>query len=391
MRSTCRFLRAAPSMLSDAITEGPDSYRCDAPATTSLDALGTAVGTAGCADAAAKEEAVGAGEGADEEVAASGGGCGAAGPPSPGPPPGWGCRSPQPERTASSAGSAAIARGARRARPPWIVRALFIPRARWPETAARKRHHGTSSKQCLRGRRVVREGGAAPFSPRRRRSRSKAEECGARWLLAQPSVPGGETTGSPNTFLFGFASGDESPSCAEEGTCEVICTTVQRGASGEVADATIWAAHPDRNEGGSTYAFSGLYGGSRKQALFRFALDAIPAHATVTSARLGARVYGPTGQTLRAHRITAPWQERSVTWRSFAASYDEDAAASLTDVTEDAAALDVTALVQAWVGGALPNHGLLLEGDPAQQTSYRSSEHPRLEDHPRLEVCYFTP
>jgi hypothetical protein len=211
------------------------------------------------------------------------------------------------------------------------------------------------------------------------------------YSLAQPNVPGGETTGSPNTFLFGFASGDESPSCAEEGTCEVICTTVQRGASGEVADATIWAAHPDRNEGGSTYAFSGLYGGSRKQALFRFALDAIPAHATVTSARLGARVYGPTGQTLRAHRITAPWQERSVTWRSFAASYDEDAAASLTDVTEDAAALDVTALVQAWVGGALPNHGLLLEGDPAQQTSYRSSEHPRLEDRPRLEVCYFTP
>ncbi len=44
-------------MLSDAITEGPASYRCDAPATTSLEALGTAVGTAGCAEAAANEEA----------------------------------------------------------------------------------------------------------------------------------------------------------------------------------------------------------------------------------------------------------------------------------------------------------------------------------------------
>ncbi|WP_438026719.1 thrombospondin type 3 repeat-containing protein [Sorangium sp. So ce233] len=211
------------------------------------------------------------------------------------------------------------------------------------------------------------------------------------YSLAQPSVPGGETTGSPNTFMFGFASGDGSPSCAEEGACEVICTTVQRGASGDVADATIWAAHPDRNEGGSTYAFSGLYGGSRKQALFRFALDAIPAHATVTSARLGARAYGPSGQTLRAHRITAPWHEPSVTWRSFASSYEEAAAASLTDVSHDAVALDVTELVQAWVAGALPNHGLLLEGDPAQQTSYRSSEHPHLEHRPWLEVCYFTP
>ncbi|WP_437317613.1 thrombospondin type 3 repeat-containing protein [Sorangium sp. So ce385] len=211
------------------------------------------------------------------------------------------------------------------------------------------------------------------------------------YALAQPSVPGGETTGGPNTFLLGFASGDGSPSCAEEGTCEVTCTTVQRGASGDVADATILAAHPDRNEGGSTYAFSGLYGGSRKQALFRFALDAIPAHATVTSARLGARVYGSSGQTLRAHRITAPWQEQSVTWRSFAASYEEAAAASLSEVSHDAVALDVTELVQAWVGGALPNHGLLLEGDPARQTSYRSSEHPRIEDRPWLEVCYFTP
>ncbi|WP_437724978.1 DNRLRE domain-containing protein [Sorangium sp. So ce861] len=211
------------------------------------------------------------------------------------------------------------------------------------------------------------------------------------YALAQPSVPGGETTGSPNTFVLGFASGAGSPSCADEGACEVTCTTVQRGASGDVADATVWAAHPDRNEGGSTYAFSGLYGGSRKQALFRFALDAIPAHATVTSARVGVRVYGPTGQTLRAHRITAPWQERSVTWRSFAASYDETAAASLTDVSHDAVALDVTELVQAWVGGALPNHGLLLEGDPARRTSYRSSEHPRIEDRPWLEVCYFTP
>ncbi|XXT24670.1 DNRLRE domain-containing protein [Sorangium sp. So ce429] len=173
--------------------------------------------------------------------------------------------------------------------------------------------------------------------------------------------------------------------------CVGGCVTLQRGTAGEVADADIWEAYPDYNDGHVPYNDSGLSHGARKQALYWFGLDGIPAGVTITSAEFGVVAYGPGDQSVRVHRIAAPWSEDAVTWRSFAASYDEPVEAELLWVGPYAMAADLTGLVQAWVDGAAPNHGFLVEQDPIGRTSYRSSDHPRQDDRPWLEVCYLAP
>ncbi|WP_437592074.1 kelch repeat-containing protein [Sorangium sp. So ce1000] len=209
------------------------------------------------------------------------------------------------------------------------------------------------------------------------------------YSLAQPAIEGGDTTGSPNTFILAFADGDGRPACEDDGSCEATCVTVRSGDAHEVADAVIWEAHPTYSDGGSNYVDSRLLQGARKHALFRFALDAIPAGVTIASARFGAHAYSSGEQTVRVHRILAPWEEQSVTWQSFAGRFDEHVEATLTGALHDAVSVDVTALVQGWVDGIHANHGLLLEQGSIGKTSYRSREHPQVGDRPWLEVCYF--
>lgn len=173
--------------------------------------------------------------------------------------------------------------------------------------------------------------------------------------------------------------------------CVDACITVQRGTAGEVADADIWEAFPDYGDGRVPYNDTGTAHGLGKQALYRFGLDSIPAGATVTSADFGVVAYGTGDQRVRIHRITAPWSEDAVTWRSFAASYDPAVEAGLTWAGPYEMTADLTSLVQAWVDGSAPNHGFLVEEDPGGRTSYRSSDHPLQSDRPWLEVCYFVP
>ncbi|WP_437718519.1 DNRLRE domain-containing protein [Sorangium sp. So ce448] len=170
--------------------------------------------------------------------------------------------------------------------------------------------------------------------------------------------------------------------------CKDVCVTLQRGVFGAVEDADIWEAFPRYSDGHIPYNYSGDSNGARKQALYRFGLDGIPAGATVTSAEFGVVAFGSGDQTVRAHRITAPWREDTVTWQSFAAGYDKATAAELTYVSPYAMSADLTGLVQAWVDGATPNYGFLVEEGPKGRTSYRSSDHPYQSDRPWLEVCY---
>ncbi|WP_434047980.1 MULTISPECIES: DNRLRE domain-containing protein [Sorangium] len=173
--------------------------------------------------------------------------------------------------------------------------------------------------------------------------------------------------------------------------CVGVCVTLQRGASGQVADALLLEAYPDYSDGQSPYNATGTAHGARQQALYWFGLDGIPVGATVTSAEFGAVAFGSSDQIVRVHRVTAPWSEGNVTWRSFAASYDGAVEADLGWAGPYAVTADLTELVQAWVDGAAPNHGFLLEEDPTGTTSYRTSDHPDQSDRPWIEVCYLAP
>ncbi|WP_437575511.1 DNRLRE domain-containing protein [Sorangium sp. So ce887] len=171
--------------------------------------------------------------------------------------------------------------------------------------------------------------------------------------------------------------------------CDVICVTIQRGVFGQVADTAIWALYPSYNEGSSPYLHTGLSNGAETNALYRFELDSIPYGATVESATFSTTLYSSGTGEIRVHRISASWAESTVTWSSFADSFEPAVEATFLGASSGVATVDLTALVQAWVDGVHPNHGFLLEEDLTALTSYRSSEHGILGDRPSLEVCFY--
>ena len=105
-------------------------------------------------------------------------------------------------------------------------------------------------------------------------------------------------------------------------------------------------------------------------------------------------VYGTgSGQTVRLHRITAPWIETEVTWNNFAGSYNPDVEGSFVapgTASGEWVEVDVTSLVQGWVNGGTPNYGLLLEQGQTEYTKYASSEASILDQRPKLEIYYTT-
>ena len=117
----------------------------------------------------------------------------------------------------------------------------------------------------------------------------------------------------------------------------------------------------------------------------------IPGGATIDSATFWIYVTGARNETVRAHRITAPWDETTVTWNSFGGSFDPGVADSFVANSTGWKSLDVTALVQAWVDGTYANYGLLLEQGSTPSTTYHSSEYSTVELRPKLEICYTVP
>lgn len=173
------------------------------------------------------------------------------------------------------------------------------------------------------------------------------------------------------------------------------CLTVRRGAPGEVEDAFIESHHALTNHGDDRLLRVGRAGPGQAQALLRFDLGAIPQDIVIDSATVTLFQQSNNGQaTVSAHRITAPWDEDTVTWSSFAGAFD----AAVEDSFDNGGApgagpvsLDLTALTQAWLDGAIPNHGVLLEQSPATHTLLCSSEQEKEARRPRLTVCYTCP
>ncbi len=74
--------------------------------------------------------------------------------------------------------------------------------------------------------------------------------------------------------------------------------------------------------------------------------------STIDNATLTVSAINAEGQTVDLHRITSDWGESSVTWNSFAGSYDPAVVGSYT-AAFGPNTTDVTALVQAWVDGTV--------------------------------------
>ncbi|MFZ6030345.1 MAG: S8 family serine peptidase [Chloroflexota bacterium] len=126
------------------------------------------------------------------------------------------------------------------------------------------------------------------------------------------------------------------------------------------------------------------------RSLFKFDISAIPASASIAQATfnvfLNGNCYyssqaGGTRQVV-AYRVTTPWSETSPSWANQPGT--SDAYGSVNISLASAAvnhyhSLDITALVQGWVNGSIPNYGLMLRGPEAGDTngaffSFSSSE-----------------
>ncbi|MFQ5498472.1 MAG: DNRLRE domain-containing protein [Candidatus Zixiibacteriota bacterium] len=110
---------------------------------------------------------------------------------------------------------------------------------------------------------------------------------------------------------------------------------------------------------------------------------------SIASANFFVYVDEHHGGTVDLHRITADWQEMTVTHEGFGSSWDPTVVTSFTPNAGGYYSLDVTALVQAWFDGTYPNYGLLLDqnSDPSLlRTKYISRENPA--DFPFLVVCF---
>ncbi len=181
--------------------------------------------------------------------------------------------------------------------------------------------------------------------------------------------------------------------------CELTCTTFVRtfGPPNGVFDAQISFDPGDptvavANYGTATLMGVGSVGARTNQSLVKADLSSLPTTAVIQSANLSLRKATGVGPNImNALRVTANWSETTVTWSTFGGAYDgstvwASAQPSLTPVGSNVV-LDVTALVQQWVSGALPNEGLLLD-QPGGSRSVYGTSNSSTTNRPKLDVCY---
>jgi hypothetical protein len=113
----------------------------------------------------------------------------------------------------------------------------------------------------------------------------------------------------------------------------------------------------------------------------------LPEGATLDAAYLHVYTLEISGQTVNVHRISADWDEMTVTWNNFG-GFDPSIIGSFVSDGVEWQTIDVTALVGDWMDGTYPNYGFLLD-EPvvsSQPTRYPSRE--AAANQPFLELCY---
>jgi hypothetical protein len=133
--------------------------------------------------------------------------------------------------------------------------------------------------------------------------------------------------------------------------------------------------------------------------LLRFAFDGVPDGSTILYAALQLRMVSAKGGAgPEVHPVTQPWDESSVTWSTFASApgggFDSDLIGAVPTKgapANSAVILDVTQLVQRWVDGTTPNHGVLVAQPAGGRTTFGTAESVTPGPRPKLSVCYQPP
>ena len=132
-----------------------------------------------------------------------------------------------------------------------------------------------------------------------------------------------------------------------------------------------------------------LKSGETRQVLVQFDLASVPTGSVVTSATVGFWVENDSQDAVSVHQITHQWSEYSATWNDMGSNYATTAVASFIPSSKDQiVTVDVTALVQQWVNGSVPNYGLMLLGHSDKDAKLQSKETKDGDLRPFLQIVY---
>ncbi len=112
------------------------------------------------------------------------------------------------------------------------------------------------------------------------------------------------------------------------------------------------------------------------KSLVSIDLSFIPPGSTISSALLTLFYVGSTGFVdVRAKRVTAPWDEDTVTFRSWnnAQASDTESSWGISDQM-GLAFFEIGSLAQAWHSGVHPNHGVVFLGEGPGTVTFSSTE-----------------
>ncbi|MGC8782732.1 MAG: DNRLRE domain-containing protein, partial [Anaerolineae bacterium] len=179
------------------------------------------------------------------------------------------------------------------------------------------------------------------------------------------------------------------------------CVVLQPGPAVGV-DAYIKKEKPDERRGTDPELRVKGEANKLKRSLLKFDLSSLPTDATVSSATLSLFVTAASGGalTINAHRVTQPWNEAEVTWKSRDKGVawtnqggDYDAAVAASTVVDDTKNVwrswNITSLVAGWLSNPASNYGLILEASSANaEKVFRSSDDGTTSQRPKLEVCF---
>jgi len=108
--------------------------------------------------------------------------------------------------------------------------------------------------------------------------------------------------------------------------------------------------------------YSTTYGNYRD--VIKFDLSVIPPGSTINSSYLTCHYYmsyvSNSNRNIRAHRVTANWNEGSITWNNNISSTVYDEQSVVGGYVKDYS-WNVKSLVQYWVSGTYPNYGIMLK------------------------------
>jgi hypothetical protein len=147
------------------------------------------------------------------------------------------------------------------------------------------------------------------------------------------------------------------------------------GASSVVADTYLHGLDPMPNGANPDMRCGREVGGALMFPLVRFDVSEVPSDATIASATLRLYQFAHNGtgtMTVNVRRVTQEWDEATADWFNAdsttpwtsggGGSYDSaiEASASVPNGAYGTYDWDVTSLVQRWVAGTAPNHGVQL-------------------------------